>query len=284
MAQATDAGQLGRAFVELLGTLRIDAVDEQWVVEGVIQSASSRKGWITTYAHAQTLLRSWQDERFARSLAFADLCYADGMGVVLASGILGCWELRKTTANRFFPELCRRATALGMSLALLGGRRGVAQRTAQRIDGWCQGRARVWASQGDLSGEQESAAIRQMAEFGPNIVFVGLGQPRQEELAVELLRRLPSTTIMCVGGLFEVMSGEDSVCPPWLQRWGMEWTFRLVHEPRRVWRRYLLGLPALLAIVLWYRATGHRAQQGQRTHRPPEPQAEHALLGLRKLT
>ena len=267
MGQATFVSGESRDCIDLLGALQVDVVDEQLLVKEVVQCASSGTGWVTTYAHAHTLLRAWQDEHFARSLKSADLCYADGMGVVLASGALGCWGLRKTTANRFFPDLCRRATANGLSLALLGGRAGVAAQTAGRIKKWSSGDARVWASHGYLSGLEESNVIRQLVEFSPNIVFVGLGQPRQEELALELRSRLPSATIMCVGALFEVMSGVRRVCPARLQRWGMEWMFRLVHEPRRLWRRYLLGLPTLLAIVLWNRASGHRARRGRRAYR-----------------
>jgi N-acetylglucosaminyldiphosphoundecaprenol N-acetyl-beta-D-mannosaminyltransferase len=267
MAQATIVRQATRDCIDLLGSLRVDAVDEQWLVEEMVQCASSGRGCVTTYAHAQTLLRAWQDKHFARSIGCADLCYADGMGVVLASGVLGCWGLRKTTANRFFPDLCRRATAQGLSLALLGGRHGVAKKTAQRIYEWSGSDARVWASQGELEGPDESRALSQVVEFDPSIVFVGLGQPRQEELAVELRSQLPNAAIMCVGGLFEVMSGEDRTCPSLMQRWGMEWMFRLAREPRRVWRRYLLGLPALLTIVLWHRASGHRARRGRRSDR-----------------
>jgi N-acetylglucosaminyldiphosphoundecaprenol N-acetyl-beta-D-mannosaminyltransferase len=100
------------------------------------------------------------------------------------------------------------------------------------------------------SDEEVVAAIR---EVRPDILFVAMPSPRKEYWLAEHLQRLQVPFAMGVGGSFDVYAGHVRRAPPWMQRSGLEWAFRFLQEPRRMWKRYLLGNLEFLLIVLKYR-------------------------------
>ncbi|HZD78274.1 MAG TPA: WecB/TagA/CpsF family glycosyltransferase, partial [Acidobacteriaceae bacterium] len=94
----------------------------------------------------------------------------------------------------------------------------------------------------------KTALQQRIQSTGASIVFVGLGCPRQEIFAYELRDSL-SAPVLAVGAAFPLLAGMLPQAPPWMQRLGLEWFFRLLAEPRRLWRRYLLLNPAYLVLV-----------------------------------
>jgi N-acetylglucosaminyldiphosphoundecaprenol N-acetyl-beta-D-mannosaminyltransferase len=115
---------------------------------------------------------------------------------------------------------------------------------------------------GPVATTEVEAAAERMRKAGADVVWVGLGVPKQD-IAGEALRDSDAApVILCVGAAFDFVSGVKRRAPSWMQRVGLEWLFRLLSEPRRLWRRYLLGNPAFVAGVLvdWmrFRAIGWR--------------------------
>jgi hypothetical protein len=123
-----------------------------------------------------------------------------------------------------------------------------------------------------LSADEKGALERRIRSTGASIVFVGLGCPRQEIFAYELRDSL-SAPILAVGAAFPLLAGTLPQAPPWMQRLGLEWLFRLLTEPRRLWRRYLLLNPAYLVLVaLQCFGLRHFSPQGS-------PSANEVLIG-----
>ncbi len=91
-----------------------------------------------------------------------------------------------------------------------------------------------------LSSEEEIALAEVIVNFRPNVVWIALGTPKQDLVAQELCR-LINVPIVCVGAAFDFISGAKKTAPIWMQKFGLEWLFRLASEPRRLWKRYLLG-------------------------------------------
>jgi N-acetylglucosaminyldiphosphoundecaprenol N-acetyl-beta-D-mannosaminyltransferase len=229
----------------LLG-LRVQHVSEAQIRELVLERAAAQQGFLATYATAHTfvLARNW---RFRQMLEPFDICFPDGFGVSVASVLLGQGTMPKTTANRFFMPLCEQAFKSGLSIALFGGRPGIADEVARQISSSAD--ARLWISDGFVATQRVPRMIEELVSFSPNILFIAMGQPKQEQLALELKPRLPRTVIVCVGGLFDVIAGIIPNCPEVVRSAGMEWAFRLVTRPRQVWKRYLVGLPVLAAMI-----------------------------------
>ena len=99
----------------------------------------------------------------------------------------------------------------------------------------------------------EQHIIKKIKAAQPHILWLGIGSPKQVELASRWRQHLPNTTIICVGAAFNLLTGQTSMCPAWLQRLGLEWLFRLVVEPQRLWRRYVFQVPSFILELLWHR-------------------------------
>ena len=135
-------------------------------------------------------------------------------------------------------DLCRQLADAEITIGLIGGREAVAARAAS-----------AWAAEapglkvaGAWSGFQlDSTQVLQIATAAPDILLVGMGVPLQEHWAWQHKDLLGAKIIWCVGALFEYYGEGRPRAPVWVRRFGLEWLFRLALEPRRLWRRYLLG-------------------------------------------
>ncbi len=96
---------------------------------------------------------------------------------------------------------------------------------------------------------EEEATLDRIRQSGATIVWVGLGQPKQEHWMRRVAPNLQGVTLIGVGAAFDFLAGTKAQAPAWVQRSGLEWLFRLVHEPRRLWRRYLWNNPAFVALL-----------------------------------
>jgi N-acetylglucosaminyldiphosphoundecaprenol N-acetyl-beta-D-mannosaminyltransferase len=112
------------------------------------------------------------------------------------------------------------------------------------------------------SDEELRASVERMRAAGADVVWVGLGAPKQDVVGERLRALDAAPVIMCVGAAFDFVSGVKRRAPRWLQRLGLEWAFRLAAEPRRLWRRYLIGNVRFVAGILADRAAAGRAGLG----------------------
>jgi exopolysaccharide biosynthesis WecB/TagA/CpsF family protein len=148
-------------------------------------------------------------------------------------------------------EVCREAAAKELPVYLFGGSGSMLDRLTanlqQRIPGVTIAGAR--ASQfRKLTSEEWDELVDEVRASGAQVMFVGLGCPRQEVFAYEI-RDAVSIPVIAVGAAFSFHSGAAPQAPAVMQRWGLEWLFRLAQEPRRLWRRYLLLNPAYVALL-----------------------------------
>jgi N-acetylglucosaminyldiphosphoundecaprenol N-acetyl-beta-D-mannosaminyltransferase len=163
-------------------------------------------------------------------------------------------------------SLTAAAARRGASIFLLGGNPGAAQACAERMRAEYPD-VRIAGLMSPPHGfEKDERAIEEILEtlraFAPKIVYLALGFPKQEALALRLAEALPSTWFVGVGISFSFVSGEVQRAPRWMQAAGLEWLHRLVQEPRRLFRRYLVdGLPfaaRMFMHALRSRQGGHR--------------------------
>jgi N-acetylglucosaminyldiphosphoundecaprenol N-acetyl-beta-D-mannosaminyltransferase len=208
-------------------------------------------------AHALNLTYRYPD--YLQALLQADLIYADGASLLLAARVLGGRLPEKLTTTDIWPRLCELAVARGMRFFLLGGEPGLAERARDKALEQYPGLQIVGAHHGyfDLNDGGLVAGIKAAA---PDVLWVGMGDPRQALWAETWRQHLPVSLILTCGGMFKIISGELDRLPHYWRQRGCEWIYRLWQEPRN-WRRYLLGLPAFGLRVLAYRLRKQREPQ-----------------------
>jgi N-acetylglucosaminyldiphosphoundecaprenol N-acetyl-beta-D-mannosaminyltransferase len=212
-----------------------------------------RGGWICPVN--LDVLRKVVREPAHRSLvARADVLTADGMPLIWASRVQRTPLPERVSGSSLIRSLPAAGVAAGASVFLLGGDRGVAEAAADELRRSAPGVVIAGTHCPPVGFEdspQQLATIDAVLERAkPDIVFVGLGFPKQERLILRLRERFPSTWFVSCGISLSYLSGDVARAPRWAQRAGLEWLHRLAQEPRRLARRYLIeGLP-FFAVLL----------------------------------
>ncbi len=180
-------------------------------------------------------------EEYRAVLQGSDRVLPDGIGIHVGCRLLGTPLKENVNGTDLFPRLCERAAQTGQSIYLLGARPGLAMATADAMQAKYPGLAIAGARHGYFTQEQEQDVIDDINASGASILLVAFGVPRQELWLAKTRDRLHIPVQMGVGGLFDFYSGRIARAPQWLRELGMEWSWRLLQEPGRMWRRYLVG-------------------------------------------
>jgi N-acetylglucosaminyldiphosphoundecaprenol N-acetyl-beta-D-mannosaminyltransferase len=216
-------------------------------------------GWVGTgrahrvmYVNAHVVNQSRTIPELRRALETADLVYCDGYGVRLAARVLETPVPHRMTGADWVWGLAALCEAAGSSLYLLGSEPPVARDAAKRLQRWYPELDVVGSHHGyfDLDSPHNERVIEDINQRAPDIVMVGMGTPKQELWVQRYGERLDADVLWTVGALLDYIAGRVPRAPRWLSDNGLEWMFRLVVEPQRMWKRYLLGNPAFLSRVM----------------------------------
>jgi N-acetylglucosaminyldiphosphoundecaprenol N-acetyl-beta-D-mannosaminyltransferase len=202
-----------------------------------------------TYLNAACVNIAASDSAYRAILRQADGVYADGKAVVWASRWIGAPVPERVNAADFILRFCREAAARGKSVYLLGSAPGVAAAAGQRFMQETSGLQVLGAESGYFE-QGDDAVVASIASASPDFLIIGMGVPLQETWAWQRRDRLNAQVVWCVGAMLEFYAGYRRRAPQWMCKAGLEWLFRLMIEPRRMWRRYLIGNIAFLWRVL----------------------------------
>lgn len=185
--------------------------------------------------------------------------FADGIGARLALGWFCKVPVRdNVNGTDMFPRLCQLSAQRGLTMYLLGAQPGVAQQVADLACSRVPGLQIVGTHHGFLNAENTPAVLADIRALRPNFVLVAMGVPKQERWIADHLDQLQAGVVMGVGGLFDFYSGRIARAPVWLRELGLEWLYRMLQEPQRMWRRYVIGNPRFLwRSWLWARKHRH---------------------------
>lgn len=186
-----------------------------------------------------------RDETYARDIKGMDLLLPDGSGLALAAKMLGKRFTENLNGTDLFPVLCAEANRQGKSIYFLGGTPGVAERAAEAAILANPGLRIAGTAHGYV--DDEAAVVARINKAGADILLVAMGAPKQEAFIARHSRALQADLCMGVGGLFDFIAGDKPRAPTPIRRIGMEWAWRLMIEPKRLARRYLVGNPVFLA-------------------------------------
>lgn len=252
--------------VELCG-MPLASVHAEQLVEHLFESlAQGRGGWLVT-ANLDFLRRFVHDPAARDIYAGADLRVADGMPLVWASHLQGTPLPERVAGSSLLTPLCQRAAREGRSVYLLGGDPGVAELAAERLcaaaPGLCIAGQMAPRISAEVSDTDLAPILEALLATRPAIVFVAFGSPKQERVIARLRAHLPEAWWMGVGISFSFLAGHVARAPVLLQNLGLEWAHRLVQEPERLLRRYVVeNIP--FAFELFGRAALTRLRDGAR--------------------
>lgn len=232
------------------------AAVENWIARG------ERRYICVTGVHG--VLECQRDPRLRRIHNASGLTVPDGMPMVWLSHHAGHREVERVYGPDLMLALCARAAARGYSLFLYGAAPGVADQLAStlerrfpelRVAGTYSPPFRV------LTEDEERALAERFAALRPDITFVGLSTPKQERWMAAHVGLLETRVMIGVGAAFDFHTGRVKQAPVWMRRSGLEWLYRLTREPRRLWRRYVLGNPRFVLLIALQLAGIRRYQQ-----------------------
>ena len=193
-----------------------------------------------------------RDGRIERLFRQADSISADGQPMVTMSRMLARHPLPERVATTdLFPEVARLAAEAGLSFYMLGGTERVNREAVEATRRAYPALRIAGRRNGYFAREDEADILAEIAAAEPDILWVSLGVPLEQEFCVRNLDALRGVGIVkTAGGLFDFLSNEKPRAPLWMQRAGLEWLFRLGHEPRRLFVRYVTTNPHSMVVML----------------------------------
>lgn len=218
------------------------------------QTGQTYSSGMTQYAfvNADCLNMTVKDPIYYHCLKHScDRIFADGLGIRIASHWKGVSPKDNLNGTDMFPRLCDQASQASLSIFLLGGAPGIAEQAALNMQESYPGLTIAGTHHGYLDSQQlEKAVIDKINASDASILLVAMGAPKQELWLEKYQPQLNVAVGIGVGGLFDFYSEKITRAPLWVRQIGMEWICRLLAEPKRMWKRYILGNPLFIFRVL----------------------------------
>jgi N-acetylglucosaminyldiphosphoundecaprenol N-acetyl-beta-D-mannosaminyltransferase len=242
-------GSVDRANVLGVGVHAIDLPSAVSIIESAVRDGT--KGYVcVTDVHG--VMEARRNPNFREILNRALLVTPDGMPTVWVGRMQGNSRMKRVFGPDLMLEVCRRSAGTGIRHFLYGGKPGIADELAEGLRRRFPGIAVVGTFTPPfrpLTPSEQLALERQMEAALPDIVWVGLGTPKQEKFMAENFQRLPGKIMVGVGAAFDFNTGHVKDAPQWIKNAGLQWVHRLCQEPRRLWKRYLVNHPAFLVAI-----------------------------------
>lgn len=202
-----------------------------------------KKSYIVT-PNVDHLVKLQQDEEFMKAYENAEMVVADGVPIIWASKFLGMPLKEKISGSDLFPELCKVSAEKGYRLFFLGAREGVAGQAASNIRKKLNKIKIVGVCSPPFGFEKDKdkndKIIKMINETAPDILFVGVGAPKQEKWIYENLNELNIKVAVGVGASFDFAADTIKRAPVFMQKMGLEWFWRFIKEPGRLFKRYFI--------------------------------------------
>lgn len=230
--------------------VRVDAVTYESATAQIIKWAREGESRYVCATSVHGIIESSQDSHFKSVLNRADMTTPDGMPLVFGLRRLGIPGASRVYGPNLTLEVCRSAAENGVSVALYGG----TEKSLQDFIEFLRSSfpeisiaAAIAPPFRALTDAEDAAYVRELNTSGAGIVLVGIGCPKQEKWMAAHRNRLQSV-MLGVGAAFDFHAGRVPQAPGWMQRAGLEWFFRLVSEPKRLWRRYAHIVPRFIGL------------------------------------
>lgn len=243
----------GWRHVNILG-VGVNEISLDDLLDFIIHAAERRQCVVVANANVQAINLASRQRWFQNFLNGCEVVFCDGFGVRWAARFLYGARLHRHTPPDWFPLLAQQCAQRGLSIYLLGAKPGVAEQAAAVLRNAAPGVQIAGAHHGyfDRSPDsiEQQALLQEINQLQPHILAVGFGMPMQERWIQENRAVLNVGVFLPVGAMFDYLTGTTPRAPRWMTDHGLEWLGRLVIEPRRLWKRYILGNPIFIWRVL----------------------------------
>ena len=203
-------------------------------------------------ANVHMVMESHDDPAFKGVVNSADLVTPDGVPLVWALKLLGVSEATRVYGPDLTLHVCERAAKQGIPIGLYGGTPESLEAFVQFLEEKFPGiqiGCTIAPPFRPLKSEEDERYTREINESGVRILFVGIGCPKQEKWMAQHKDRI-NAVMLGVGAAFDFHTGRVKQAPSWMQRFGLEWFFRLLMEPRRLWKRYFMHNPRFVLLFI----------------------------------
>lgn len=236
--------------VNILG-VGVSAVNLPEAVERIACWVERRQREYVVVCPVYTLMQGFERPDLNAIFAQAGLVTPDGMPLVFLSRRMGYTAVGRVYGPDLLEAFSARAAKRGYRNFYYGGAEGVAEELARTLGEKYPGLLVAGAESPpyrELSEAEKALVAQRINDSGADVVWVGLGSPKQDYWMAEFRARLDAPVLIGVGAAFDFLTGRVPQAPRWMQRAGLEWLYRLLQEPGRLWRRYIIYNPKFL----WY--------------------------------
>jgi len=248
-ARGIDLSTTRADFCDIAG-VDVDNVSEDDAIAAIERLVDAGGSHYAAVVNAAKIVAATKDEKLKRILLEADLVTADGMSVVWASRILSTPLKQRVTGIDLFERLVACSAALGWAVYFLGARDESVRGTVEHLTGRYPELLVAGHRNGFFEASESAEVASAIRDSSADLLFVALGSPAQEYWIAENVGPTGVRFALGVGGSFDHVSGLARRAPEWMRRSGLEWLYRLVREPRRLWRRYLIGNSVFLWLII----------------------------------
>lgn len=225
--------------------MRVDATTYADAARAILDMAESGHGGMTCVATVHMVMEAFDAPDFQRLVNAADLVTSDGVPLVWALRWLGIPRAQRVYGPDLTPVVCREAARRGVPVGFYGGHPEVLEALTRELAARIPSLRIAFSHSppfASLSAEEDAKLTAAIVDSGARVLFVGLGCPKQERWMATHRDPLPCA-MLGVGAAFDFLAGRKRQAPRWIQDAGLEWLFRLLCEPRRLWRRYAVHNP-----------------------------------------
>lgn len=238
--------------VNILG-VAVNAINMGKSIAEVSRWIEERESHYALFSPVSTIMQCRQDPRLRKVANNAGLVNPDGMPLVFLGRARGHKEMDRVYGPDFMLAFSEYSVEKGYKHFYYGGAEGVPEELAEKMRKRFPGIQIVGTYSPpfrQLTPEEDQEIVDKINASGADVVWVGLGSPKQDHWMAEHIDRLNAPVLLGVGAAFDFHTGRKPQAPYWMQRSGLEWAFRLSTEPKRLWKRYLVNNPAFVASVM----------------------------------
>lgn len=225
-----------------------------WTME---ETLNTIEDWIDQSRNVQhvvvnvaKIVNAQKDPELKSSIEACDIVNIDGMGVVWGARLLGHQIPERVAGIDLFYRLIELSQRKGYPVYLLGARSEVIEKAVANLRERFPGLV-IAGSHHGYFWDEEDEVVEEIRASGAKLLFVAITSPKKENFIRRCGERLAVNFVMGVGGTFDIVAGVSKRAPLWMQRFGLEWLYRVLQEPGRMWKRYLITNTKFLVMLLW---------------------------------
>lgn len=242
---------------------RYSDVDMQELLSAAFTEIEKRSGGYIVFANVDVVMKIEKDPALERAVREASYVVADGMPILWISRLFHRPLKEKISGSDFVPALCRRAAEMGKTLFFAGGQEEVLKKARENLEREIPGIPIVGTYSPPFGFENDPTEIEKMNQIiraaGPDILIMCLGCPKQEKYIAANREKYGAGLSVCAGATIDFLSGNVRRCPPWMSRHGLEWFYRFLQEPKRLFKRYFID-DMQIARLIWKYRRQHRPE------------------------